>query len=31
VQHLTDNMGASVGTLPDMGMRERMARYVAEL
>ena len=31
VQHLTDNMGAGVGTLPDMGMRERMARYVAEL
>jgi aryl-alcohol dehydrogenase-like predicted oxidoreductase len=31
VQHLTDNMGAGVGTLPDAGMRERMARYVAEL
>jgi aryl-alcohol dehydrogenase-like predicted oxidoreductase len=31
VQHLTDNMEAGVGTLPDAGMRERMARYVAEL
>jgi aryl-alcohol dehydrogenase-like predicted oxidoreductase len=31
VQHLTDNMGAGVGTLPDAGMRERMARHVAEL
>jgi aryl-alcohol dehydrogenase-like predicted oxidoreductase len=31
VQHLTDNMGAGVGTLPDAGMRERMARHVADL
>src|SRR5262249_20864836 len=31
VQHLTDNMGAGVGTLPDAAMRERNARYVAEL
>jgi aryl-alcohol dehydrogenase-like predicted oxidoreductase len=31
VQHLTDNMGAGVGSLPDAAMRERMARYVAEL
>ena len=31
VQHLTDNMEAGVGTLPDAGMRERMARYVADL
>jgi aryl-alcohol dehydrogenase-like predicted oxidoreductase len=31
LQHLTDNMEAGVGTLPDAGMRERMARYVAEL
>jgi aryl-alcohol dehydrogenase-like predicted oxidoreductase len=31
VQHLTDNMGAGVGILPDAAMRERMARYVAEL
>ncbi len=31
VQHLTDNIGAGVGILPDTGMRERMARYVAEL
>jgi aryl-alcohol dehydrogenase-like predicted oxidoreductase len=31
VQHLTDNMQAGVGTLPDGGMRERMARYVGDL
>jgi aryl-alcohol dehydrogenase-like predicted oxidoreductase len=31
VQHLTDNIGAGVGILPDTGMRERMARYVADL
>jgi aryl-alcohol dehydrogenase-like predicted oxidoreductase len=31
LQHLTDNMGAGVGILPDAGMRERMARYVADL
>jgi aryl-alcohol dehydrogenase-like predicted oxidoreductase len=31
VRHLTDNMGAAVGSLPEAGMRERMARYVAEL
>jgi aryl-alcohol dehydrogenase-like predicted oxidoreductase len=31
VQHLTDNMGAGVGSLPDAAMRERMARYVAGL
>jgi aryl-alcohol dehydrogenase-like predicted oxidoreductase len=31
VQHLTDNMQAGVGALPDAVMRERMARYVAEL
>jgi diketogulonate reductase-like aldo/keto reductase len=31
VQHLTDNMAAGVGPLPDAGMRERMARYVADL
>jgi aryl-alcohol dehydrogenase-like predicted oxidoreductase len=31
LQHLTDNMEAGVGTLPDAGMRERMARYVADL
>jgi aryl-alcohol dehydrogenase-like predicted oxidoreductase len=31
VQHLTDNMGAGIGSLPDAAMRERMARYVAEL
>jgi aryl-alcohol dehydrogenase-like predicted oxidoreductase len=31
VQHLTDNMGAGVGILPDAGMRERMARYVSDL
>jgi diketogulonate reductase-like aldo/keto reductase len=31
VEHLTDNMGAGIGNLPDAGMRERMARYVAEL
>lgn len=30
-RHLNDNMGAGVGGLPDAGMRERMARYVAEL
>jgi hypothetical protein len=24
-------MGAGVGKIPDAGMRERMARYVAEL
>jgi hypothetical protein len=28
---LTDNMQAGVGALPDGGMRERMARYVADL
>ena len=31
VQHLTDNMQAGVGTLPNLDMRERMARYIAEL
>jgi aryl-alcohol dehydrogenase-like predicted oxidoreductase len=31
VEHLTDNMGAGVGRLPDAGMRQRMARYVADL
>jgi aryl-alcohol dehydrogenase-like predicted oxidoreductase len=31
VQHLTDNMQAGVEPFPDPGMRERMARYVAEL
>ncbi|MGB7950457.1 MAG: aldo/keto reductase [Candidatus Binatia bacterium] len=31
VQHLTDNMGAGVGSLPDAAMRERMASYVAGL
>jgi diketogulonate reductase-like aldo/keto reductase len=31
VQHLTDNMQAGVEPFPDAGMRERMARYVAEL
>jgi aryl-alcohol dehydrogenase-like predicted oxidoreductase len=31
VEHLTDNMSAGVGSLADAGMRERMARYVAEL
>jgi diketogulonate reductase-like aldo/keto reductase len=31
VQHLTDNMQAGVGTLPNLDMRERMARYVADL
>jgi aryl-alcohol dehydrogenase-like predicted oxidoreductase len=31
VQHLTDNMQAGVEPFPDSGMRERMARYVAEL
>jgi aryl-alcohol dehydrogenase-like predicted oxidoreductase len=30
-QHLADNMGAGVGALPDSRMRERMARYVAEV
>jgi aryl-alcohol dehydrogenase-like predicted oxidoreductase len=31
VQHLTDNMQAGMGQLPDAKMRERMARYVSEL
>ena len=31
VQHLADNMQAGLGALPDAGMRERMARYVADL
>jgi aryl-alcohol dehydrogenase-like predicted oxidoreductase len=31
VEHLTDNMSAGIGSLADAGMRERMARYVAEL
>jgi aryl-alcohol dehydrogenase-like predicted oxidoreductase len=31
VQHLTDNMQAGVGMLPDAPMRERMAHYVAAL
>jgi diketogulonate reductase-like aldo/keto reductase len=31
VQHLTDNMQAGMEPFPDAAMRERMARYVAEL
>jgi diketogulonate reductase-like aldo/keto reductase len=31
VKHLADNMQAGVGALPDASMRERMARYVADL
>jgi aryl-alcohol dehydrogenase-like predicted oxidoreductase len=31
VQHLTDNMRAAFGPLPDASARERMARYVAGL
>jgi aryl-alcohol dehydrogenase-like predicted oxidoreductase len=31
VQHLVDNMQAGLEPLPDATMRERMARYVAEL
>jgi aryl-alcohol dehydrogenase-like predicted oxidoreductase len=31
VQHLTDNMQAGTGTMPDAGMRERMVRYAADL
>jgi aryl-alcohol dehydrogenase-like predicted oxidoreductase len=30
-QHLTDNMQAGLGTLPDARTRERMARYVGEI
>lgn len=30
-RHLVDNMQAATGRLPDAAMRERMARYVAEL
>ena len=30
-RHLNDNMGAGVGRLPEAEMRQRMARYVAEL
>jgi diketogulonate reductase-like aldo/keto reductase len=30
-RHLSDNMGAGVGRLPEAEMRQRMARYVAEL
>ena len=31
VQHLTDNMQAGMGQLPDAKMRERMAKYVSAL
>lgn len=31
LQHMVDNMQAGVGPLPDRAMRERMARYVADL
>jgi aryl-alcohol dehydrogenase-like predicted oxidoreductase len=31
VQHLTDNMQAGTGQLPDAKIRQRMAKYVAEL
>jgi len=31
VEHLTDNMRAAFGPLPDTSARERMARYVAAL
>ena len=31
VKHLADNMQAGVGALPDASVRERMARYVADL
>ena len=31
VQHLTDNMQAGMGPLPDARIRQRMATYVAEL
>ena len=31
VEHLVDNMQAGVGSLPDQALRERMAKYVAEL
>jgi aryl-alcohol dehydrogenase-like predicted oxidoreductase len=31
VEHLTDNMAASIGTLPDAPMRDRMARLFREL
>jgi aryl-alcohol dehydrogenase-like predicted oxidoreductase len=31
VEHLSDNMRAGVGSLPDAATRERMARYVSDL
>ena len=31
VAHLTDNMQAGAGNIPDAGMRERMAKYIAGL
>jgi diketogulonate reductase-like aldo/keto reductase len=31
VDHMRENMGTMAGTLPDMAMRERMARYVQDL
>ena len=31
VAHLTDNMSAGMGSLPDAGMRERMVKYVSAL